>query len=238
MEKEVWADLHIHTIVSDGKARPEEVVRYALRKGISVIAITDHNTFFGSVLGAIEGKVLGKVLVIPGAEVRTFWGDILILCPQPTRLSPDPVELSEISYENNCVLIPAHPFDLIRKGIGAKVFLKGMWNAVECFNGGSDPLTNLFTYLLLKNSGLPCISNSDAHVLTMIGSGRTRLTINPSSIDDALDCIRKGYVHPIPHYSLRGIRDRLVWGLKRKIHKIKGWPGVNVAINLSLSEDR
>ncbi len=63
-------DLHIHTSESDGTLSPEECIRYALKKGLSAIAITDHDTADG-VRPAMElGKALG-LEVIPGIEVST-----------------------------------------------------------------------------------------------------------------------------------------------------------------------
>jgi predicted metal-dependent phosphoesterase TrpH len=40
-------DLHIHTTASDGTYTPTELVNYALKKGLTAIAITDHDTIGG-----------------------------------------------------------------------------------------------------------------------------------------------------------------------------------------------
>ena len=40
-------DLHAHTTASDGSYTPTELVRYAKKKGLSAIAITDHDTIAG-----------------------------------------------------------------------------------------------------------------------------------------------------------------------------------------------
>ena len=40
-------DLHTHTTASDGSYTPTELVRYAKKKGLSAIAITDHDTIAG-----------------------------------------------------------------------------------------------------------------------------------------------------------------------------------------------
>lgn len=40
-------DLHIHSIFSDGTCTPMEIARVARRKGISVLALTDHDTLDG-----------------------------------------------------------------------------------------------------------------------------------------------------------------------------------------------
>lgn len=63
-------DLHAHTTASDGSYTPTELVRYAKEKGLSAIAITDHDTVAGVEEASAEGEKLG-IRVIPGAELST-----------------------------------------------------------------------------------------------------------------------------------------------------------------------
>ena len=42
-------DLHIHSNASDGRLSPEEVVEESVMRGLSVIALTDHDTITGLV---------------------------------------------------------------------------------------------------------------------------------------------------------------------------------------------
>lgn len=61
------ADLHCHTKMSDGSVSIEELVLLAKQKGVSTIAVTDHDTFSGAVRAKIYGERHG-VEVLPGAE--------------------------------------------------------------------------------------------------------------------------------------------------------------------------
>ena len=64
-------DLHLHTTASDGRLAPEEVVRLAAGRGLTVIAITDHDSVEG-VLPALEAATAFPPLrVIPGVEINT-----------------------------------------------------------------------------------------------------------------------------------------------------------------------
>ncbi|WP_417897215.1 PHP domain-containing protein [Bacillus haimaensis] len=63
-------DLHVHTTASDGTLSPSEVVFLAAQKGISTIAITDHDTTAGLKEALQTGKEMG-VTVIPGIELST-----------------------------------------------------------------------------------------------------------------------------------------------------------------------
>ncbi|MBT3194051.1 MAG: PHP domain-containing protein [Verrucomicrobia bacterium] len=77
-------DLHIHTYgasheVKDPAMTPEATVDSAVRQGLSVIAITDHNSNL-NVQRAIDHALAhhsGKLLVVPGVEVTTAHGHLL-----------------------------------------------------------------------------------------------------------------------------------------------------------------
>lgn len=60
-------DLHVHSNKSDGSFSPSALVDYALEKGLSAFALTDHDTIDGveEALNAAKGK---PIEVIPGIE--------------------------------------------------------------------------------------------------------------------------------------------------------------------------
>ncbi len=64
-------DLHIHSSASDGRLSPEEVVREAARQGLSVIALTDHDTVSGVVPALAAARAFPGLRVIPGVELST-----------------------------------------------------------------------------------------------------------------------------------------------------------------------
>lgn len=63
-------DLHVHSNKSDGTYTPKELVDYALQKGLSAFALTDHDTTAGldEALSYAEDK---PIEVIPGIEFST-----------------------------------------------------------------------------------------------------------------------------------------------------------------------
>ncbi len=81
----VRADLHIHSFgpesgsfdVTDATMTPENIVDTALAKGLSIISITDHNEI-GNVRAAIAHADGKDILVIPGIEVSTTQGHLLV----------------------------------------------------------------------------------------------------------------------------------------------------------------
>ena len=79
-------DLHIHSTASDGVFTPSEVVRLALERGLTAIALTDHDTL-GGVAEARQAAIGTRLEVITGVEVNSEggWGDLHFLgyCVDP-----------------------------------------------------------------------------------------------------------------------------------------------------------
>lgn len=63
-----FIDLHIHSDMSDGNFSPEDIISFAAKQNISLIAITDHNSFEGVEDAIYYGKKKG-VDVLAGAEI-------------------------------------------------------------------------------------------------------------------------------------------------------------------------
>jgi hypothetical protein len=62
------ADLHTHTTASDGQYTPAQLVRLAKDHGLSVLAVTDHDTIAGMDEAIAAGETLG-LRVIRGVEL-------------------------------------------------------------------------------------------------------------------------------------------------------------------------
>lgn len=63
-------DLHVHSTKSDGSFTPTELVEYALEKGLSAIALSDHDTTEGIAEAVAAAKGTG-LEVIPAIEFST-----------------------------------------------------------------------------------------------------------------------------------------------------------------------
>lgn len=62
------ADLHTHTTASDGQYTPAELAELAKARGLSVLAVTDHDTTAGVDEAVEAGEALG-LRVIRGVEL-------------------------------------------------------------------------------------------------------------------------------------------------------------------------
>ncbi|MDX1416358.1 MAG: PHP domain-containing protein [Candidatus Promineifilaceae bacterium] len=68
MNKPFAADLHNHTIASDGEYTPRELVLQAKKLNLTAVGVTDHDTLDGLDEALAVGEEVG-ILVVPGVEV-------------------------------------------------------------------------------------------------------------------------------------------------------------------------
>ncbi|MCX5711827.1 MAG: PHP domain-containing protein [Candidatus Omnitrophica bacterium] len=62
------ADLHLHTVFSDGTFTPRELIQHAKTKGLSAISIVDHDTV-AAIRPAIDEAREFDIEIIPGIEL-------------------------------------------------------------------------------------------------------------------------------------------------------------------------
>src|SRR5215468_12562182 len=63
-------DLHSHTTASDGTLRPRELVQAAARRGVRVLAVTDHDSTEGLAEAMAEAASLRPLEIVPGIEIN------------------------------------------------------------------------------------------------------------------------------------------------------------------------
>lgn len=189
----IRADLHIHTTYSDDstvtpKALVEKLVAH---NSVKVAAVTDHNTVNGHKEIRKLAATYPDILIIPGVEISTAEGDILILGAE--EMPPQPWSTQNIvdfARDNNCVSVVAHPYREYGMGDAARNYKV---DAIEVINGESSPHANKLAHDLAKSMRLPGVAGSDAHVpsepLTVYTEIQARL-----NADEILNAIKKGRV--------------------------------------------
>lgn len=84
------ADLHIHTVASDGHMSPKDVVRTAKKHNLECISITDHDTIKGYREAADTAEELG-IELLPGVEITSDFNNrechLLAYCFDPDHPS-------------------------------------------------------------------------------------------------------------------------------------------------------
>lgn len=193
----VYVDFHNHTTYSaDSTISPKVLVEALVAHPyVKAAAVTDHDTIAG--LKEIQQLAAPHpgILIIPGVEIATRQGDVLVLGVQ--ELPPKPWDIEDIvdfAKATDCVTIAAHPFRQF--GLADEVEDSGV-DAVEVYNGGSLGLANKKALDIARKLGLPGVSGSDSHQPSEIFSVCTQVQAS-LNVEEILDAIRKGHVSALP----------------------------------------
>jgi predicted metal-dependent phosphoesterase TrpH len=184
-ERRGRADLHIHTVASDGTATVTAILDHVERNtDLDVIAITDHERIDAAVAArAIAADRGHRAEVIVGEEVTTLGGHLLALyIDRPIKpYRPLRATIAAI-HEAGGIAIPAHPlvpYPLCAQGWVLRRLLDDpdpavRPDALETFNPTSlgKPWHARVTRFADEHH-LARVGNSDAHTLDAIGSGWT-----------------------------------------------------------------
>ena len=65
----VEVDLHLHTVASDGRLTPTELVHLLVQQGLKTVAITDHDTTDGLEEAYAAASSFPELRIIPGIEL-------------------------------------------------------------------------------------------------------------------------------------------------------------------------
>lgn len=208
MQRISKADLHIHTLASDGTASVEEVLARVATSDLRVVAITDHDTIDGARQAQRLAADFG-VDVIVGEEVSTHEGHLLALFIEhalpPKR--PAAETIAAVHAQGGLCIAP-HPYDRAVPSLGfaglhrrctrsAAGVRDGDWplDAIEGFNAGTPwpgSFGNDIARQVASRLALPVVGGSDAHTLSTIGQGYTLFA--GTSGDDLYHAIQKGLV--------------------------------------------
>ena len=202
-------DLHIHTKYScDSELEPKKIVKIAIKKGLSGIAITDHNT----IKGGLETKKYetNDFKVIIGSEIMTERGEIIgLFLSEEVKSRNVQNVVSEIKKQDGIVVIP-HPFDELRRS--AFHPKKEDIDFIDCIEGFNSRCIfqkyNKRSLTFAMENSLCMTSGSDAHFSSEIGNGGI-ITKN-HDIKDAI--IKKDII-------IFGKKSSVVYHLKTKFLK-------------------
>jgi len=178
------ADLHIHTLASDGTAGVVEILAHIeANTELDVIAITDHERIDAALAGRSIARDSGlRVEVVIGEEITTLGGHLLALWIEEP-IKPFRSLRSTIAeiHARGGLAIPAHPlvpYPLCAQGFVLRRLLadepRFRPDAIEAFN----PTTlgrpwHERVVRFADEHGLAKVGNSDAHALAAVGSGYT-----------------------------------------------------------------
>jgi len=190
---QVKADLHVHTIYShDSLITPKDLVFYARKRGLTAVAITDHNTIEGALKIAKEIDLL----IIPGIEVSSRNGHIIGLNLQetvPKGLSSD--ETIDKIHDAGGIAVACHPFALFKGSLGKHA--NANFDAIETINSSAF-LFNRSTKRaqeIADRFGISRVAGSDAHYGPAVGYAYTVIDAEPQ-VGAISKAVLKGLCQP------------------------------------------
>ncbi|MGA2512230.1 MAG: PHP domain-containing protein [Candidatus Limnocylindrales bacterium] len=181
-----YIDLHCHTSASfDSLASPAAVVRAAARRGLTHLAVTDHDRIDGA--RRARDAAPDGLTVIVGEEVKTLDGDLIAAFVEevvPAGLSAVDT-IAAIRAQGGLVGVP-HPFDRYRgygRSSGADLAdIADRVDWIEAYNsrvvGGS---ANEQAAIFAKARSLPGVCASDSHTVLEVGVSYNVVAGDPSS---------------------------------------------------------
>lgn len=192
------ADLHVHTRFSDGLLTPCDLPILARRRGLDVIAVTEHNTVFPAYFTrACAGLIDGAPAVVIGEEITTKGAHLLALGLERTVDARLPLadSIAE-AKQQGAVVIAAHPTERFYAGLDP---VCSQLDGVEIMHPlayrRSSPIGS---YDEIRAFGERCpsartlVGNSDYHGGSVLGLVRTFVFVEDDSDAAFIDALRRG----------------------------------------------
>ena len=183
-----FLDLHVHTSASfDSIASPESVVRAAAARGLTHLAITDHDGIDGALAAReIALNDAPGLTILVGQEIKTRAGDLIgVFLERPVRRGLAPADaIAEIRAQGGLVGIP-HPFDRFRGSLSTDEAMAAVapladWvevhNARIMVGNGNERAAEFAAANEMRG-----VAVSDAHSAMEIGVAYVALDGDPSS---------------------------------------------------------
>lgn len=187
-------DLHTHSRFFHRP--PEQFTEYdhigvrmaaaaAQARGVDRIAVTNHN---------YHRPAVRTSRTIPGIEVSTTDGHVLIIGPDPPEQTESgaltPTEAVALAHDRGCAAVIAHPFRRSSVADSGAAF-----DAVEL--NGKRPERRARVRSLAKKLDVPVVGGSDAHIPVAVGRAATRIRVEQPTPAAVVAAIQRGDVTPV-----------------------------------------
>jgi predicted metal-dependent phosphoesterase TrpH len=192
-----FADLHTHSRASfDSLASPASLVRTAAARGLTHLAITDHDRIDGALEGRDEAVAIAPELtVIVGEEVNTADGDLICLFLEraipPGRSAAETI--AEARAQGGLVGIP-HPFDRFRGSLLRSPSMEQVAPLVDWVEGHNARVAggraNERAAVFARANDLGQVAVSDAHSAFEVAVAYTAFDRDPSTAAGLLAGLR------------------------------------------------
>jgi len=193
----IRVDLHLHTKFSgDAQLSPKLIVNELhAHPFIKGVAITDHNTLQGYFQVRKLAEPHEDLIIIPGTEVATPDGEVILLGVEETPRYPLTVDtVIDFADQRAALIVLPHPYREMG-GLG-DLAEKIQAHAIEVINPSATPAENKMAEELAERRNLPGVAGSDAHVLSQMWAAYTEVEAE-SNVDGILKAIKTGNAKPV-----------------------------------------
>jgi len=177
-------DMHIHTIFSrynfwkfESSIKPRELIKFALKRKLDGIAVTDHDTTKGMAACFKENRNLGsKLQVVPGCEIRSKEGHILAYDIKEWKHKKylPAVEVIEKIKDLGGIAVAAHPYrDEIFKRSLRDLVKNLKLDGIEVLDFNNSKEANRKAMIDASKLKLGRTAGGDAHMIFDVGKVAT-----------------------------------------------------------------
>lgn len=183
-------DPHIHTNMSpDSSLTLNQLRDGMLGAGINAIAITDHDTMEGY-WRLKHSSAFKDFLVLPGVEVTTDLGDLIVLGLEDPPIKRDANLVIDLARSQGGIIVAPHPFNGSRSSLGEKCGMLKV-DLIETVNGKCRSECNRQAKEFASFLHLPGVGGSDAHERRQVGSV-VNILESEKSLDSILGALKRG----------------------------------------------
>ena len=188
------ADLQVHTQASDGMDDPLTILDAARRRGVDLIAVTDHDQTLGALLAReASARSDHPVEVIPASEVTSRHGHILALwIEEPIPAFKSAAATVEAIWKQGGAAIIAHPAAVVPLALNFRDIDRLIEDLAPERSGDQPPILAIETAnpipsarwrrgrIIERNQqwNLAQTGGSDAHFHEQVGSALTTFPIS------------------------------------------------------------
>ena len=189
------ADLHVHSFPGDGALPPWALASEARRRGLDIIALTNHNQMLSWALAPWFGSRSHGVLLLPGEEVTTPKFHIAAVGVQRVvGWDRSAAAVAAAVHAAGGIAIAAHPDETAARAIdGVFTDLDGVESAHPVRHASEKSRRELDASIeraLTEHPGIAQIGSSDFHYLAPIGLCRTYIFARDVTMNGVLEAIR------------------------------------------------
>jgi len=189
-------DFHVHTTWSDGMLTPAAVVRQAARRGLDVVAVTEHNGVTAGKIARAVGRATGGPLVLAGEEITSArYHLIAVGLDRTVPPSVGSVAAVEAVHAQGGVIFAAHPVAFFWESL---VPIRRDLDGAERMHPlalrertGTWSYPSMVAFYDQASPRLGAIGSSDFHAGSVLGICRTLVFVRePAGEEEVMEALR------------------------------------------------